>query len=74
MDNKTKALLAAAGVGVVLLLPIWNVGKERGVSALGVLARHTTFYKEAGQIDEIMVEKTYADLFRKAGLIGDRTH
>ncbi len=72
MDDRTKALLAAAGVGVLLLLPIFKVGKERRVSALGALARHTIFYKEAGQIDEVMVEETYADLFRKAGFKGER--
>lgn len=72
MDDRTKALLAAAGVGVLLLLPIFKVGKERRVSALGALARHTVFYKEAGQIDEVMVEETCADLFRKAGFKGER--
>ncbi len=72
MDNKTKALLAVAGVGVLLLLPIFKVGKERRVSALGVLARHTIFYKEAGQIDDVMVEETYAKLFKNAGFKGER--
>lgn len=71
MDNKTKALLVAAGVGAVLLLPIWKTGRERRVSALGVLARHTIFYKEAGQVDEIMVEENYLNTFRKAGFRGE---
>lgn len=72
VDNKIKVLIAVAGVGAILFLPIWKVGKERGVSAIGALSRHTVFYKQAGQIDEVMVEESYLDTFKRAGLVGEK--
>lgn len=72
VDNKIKVLIAVAGVGAVLFLPIWKVGKERGISAIGALARHTVSYKPTSQIDEVMVEETYSDLFKRAGLVGEK--
>lgn len=72
VNNTIKVLVVVAGVGAILFLPIWKVGKERGVSTIGTLARHTVFYKQAGQIDEVMVEESYLDTFKRAGLIGEK--
>lgn len=64
MNNKMKAVLIG-GVGFILFAPIWKTGHERGISTVGALSRHTILYKEAGQIDEIMVEENYLKDFKK---------